>query len=56
MARAAAELLRLLLETLDREVTSVIEIVRGGREAIPWVLSPDEYGVFDRRTGYQFSR
>lgn len=53
MNHAAIELCR-LLETLDREGTSVIEIVRDGREATAWTLYPDEAGIFDRKTKCQF--
>jgi hypothetical protein len=53
MRDAAAELRR-LLESLASEGTSVIDLVCNGRLATPWTLYPDEYGVFDRRTGCQF--
>jgi len=50
---AAAELRR-LLATLEREGTSVIDLVRGGHPATAWTLYPDENGVFDRETKCQF--
>ncbi len=53
MGGAASELLQ-LLESLAREGTSVIDLVCNRRETTPWTLYPDEYGVFDRRTGCQF--
>jgi hypothetical protein len=52
MTDAATSLLR-LLETLDRDGKSVVELVRDGREATPWVLYPGEYGIFDRETRCQ---
>ncbi len=53
MGPAARELLQ-LLEALDREGTSVIDIVRGARDVMPWTVYPDEEGVFDRATHCQF--
>jgi hypothetical protein len=50
---AAVELCR-LLEALEREGTSVIDLVRDGHDATPWTLYPDEYGIFDRETKCQF--
>jgi hypothetical protein len=52
--RDTASELRQLLETLEREGTSVIDLVCNGRQAIPRTLYPDQYGVFDRRMGCQF--
>jgi len=46
--------LRQLLESLAAEGTSVVDLICNGRPATPWTLYPDEYGVFDRRTGCQF--
>jgi hypothetical protein len=51
---AAAAQLRRLLETLEREGTSVIDLIRGGRDTTAWTLYPDEYGIFDRETKCQF--
>lgn len=44
----------MLLEGLDREGTSVTALARGGRRQEPWVLYPDEYGIFDRKRHSQF--
>ncbi len=46
--------LRNLLQELERQGTSVIDLVRGGQPVQPWRLYPGESGVFDRRTRYQF--
>jgi hypothetical protein len=46
--------LRMLLKELEREGTSVIDLVRGGQPFEPWRLYPGESGVFDRSTRYQF--
>ena len=50
---ALADLARLLAD-LDREGTSVMALVRGGRLPEPWTLYPDEYGIFDRKRRSQF--
>jgi uncharacterized protein DUF6969 len=49
----ALELLN-LLEELDGEGTTVIDLVRGGRPLVPWRLYPNDDGIFDRRTHCQF--
>jgi hypothetical protein len=49
----AVELLD-LLEGLEREGTSVLELVRAGQPLVPWRLYPDESGIFDRQTRCQF--
>ncbi len=46
--------LRNLLHELEKQGTSVIDLVRGGQPMQPWRLYPGESGVFDRRTRYQF--
>lgn len=43
-----------LLDELDRDGTSVVELVCGVAEPEPWRLYPGEYGVFDRTTSSQF--
>lgn len=43
-----------LLEDLERNGTSVMELVRGGRTQQPWALYPGESGIFDRKTRSQF--
>jgi hypothetical protein len=43
-----------LLDTLDRERTSVVELVCGTANPEPWKLYPGEYGIFDRTTASQF--
>jgi hypothetical protein len=50
----ALEELARLLEDLDREGTSVMALARGGRRQEPWILYPDEYGIFDRKRHSQF--
>ncbi len=44
----------MLLEGLDREGTSVMALARGGRRQAPWILYPDDYGIFDRKRHSQF--
>lgn len=46
--------LRVLLEELEGEGTTVIDLVRGGQPLEPWRLYPGESGIFDRSTQYQF--
>ena len=46
--------LRRLLEELDRDGTTVMDLVREGRPQVPWTLYPGEYGIFDRGRGSQF--
>jgi len=46
--------LRNLLQELERQGTSVIDLVRGDKPVQPWRLYPGESGIFDRRTHYQF--
>jgi Domain of unknown function (DUF6969) len=46
--------LRNLLEELEREGTSVIDLVRDGQPLQPWRLYPGESGIFDPGTRYQF--
>jgi hypothetical protein len=48
----ARELLA-LLEELERQGTSVIDLVRDGQPDEPWRLYPGENGIFDRRTRCQ---
>src|SRR5262249_44299416 len=48
-----ARLLR-LLEGLDRDGTTVMDLVREGRPQSPWTLYPGENGIFDRRRRGQF--
>jgi len=43
-----------LLEGLERAGTSVMALARGGRPQEPWILYPDEYGIFDRKRHSQF--
>lgn len=43
-----------LLEDVERQGTSMMELVREGRSQEPWTLYPSEYGVFDRDTRSQF--
>ena len=50
----ALEELTSLLAELDRKGTSVMALVRRGRPREPWVLYPDEYGIFDRQRHSQF--
>jgi hypothetical protein len=49
----AVELVQ-LLESLEREGTTVMDLVRAGQAAEPWRLYPGEEGVFDRLTRCQF--
>ena len=51
--RPALELLN-LLEELERNGTSVIDLVTAGQPAEPWRLYPGENGIFDRQTRCQF--
>lgn len=51
---AAIVALRRLLDELDREGTSVVELVCGTPRPEPWTLYPSEYGVFDSTTASQF--
>lgn len=46
--------LRGLLEELDRERTSAVELLCRTATPQPWTLYPGEYGVFDRKTSSQF--
>lgn len=46
--------LSLLLASLERTGTTVMALARGGRPQEPWVLYPDEYGIFDRKRRSQF--
>jgi len=50
---ALADLARLLAD-LERAGTSVMALARGGKPPEPWVLYPDEYGIFDRKRHSQF--
>jgi hypothetical protein len=43
-----------LLANLDRAGTSVMALARCGRPQEPWILYPDEYGIFDRKRHTQF--
>lgn len=52
-AQASVELRR-LLETLEREGTTLGERICGRNGLEPWTIYPGEYGVFDRRTRSQF--
>lgn len=51
---AAARELVGLLERLEREGTSVMELICGTRTPEPWTLYPDNYGMFSMRTRSQF--
>ncbi len=51
---SAVEELLQLLETLERDGITVMNLVRAGRPAEPWRLYPGEEGVFDRLTRCQF--
>jgi hypothetical protein len=46
--------LRDLLEDLERNGTSVMDMVRDGQPLVPWRLYPGDSGIFDLRTRYQF--
>jgi hypothetical protein len=43
-----------LLEGLERQGTTVIDLVTRGQAVEPWWLYPGEHGIFDRHTRYQF--
>ena len=43
-----------VLEGLEREGTTVMDLVRAGQPAEPWRLYPGEEGIFDRSTRCQF--
>ena len=43
-----------LLEGVEREGTSVVELVCATARPVPWKLYPGENGVFDRTTSSQF--
>lgn len=43
-----------LLDALDRDHMTVVELVCGTRTPEPWRLYPGEYGIFDRTTASQF--
>ncbi len=43
-----------LLDGLERAGTTVMALARDGRPQEPWVLYPDEYGIFDRKRRSQF--
>lgn len=43
-----------LLEDLERQGTTVIDLVTRGQAVQPWRLYPGEHGIFDRHTRYQF--
>jgi hypothetical protein len=51
---AAARELIGLLERLERDGTSVMELICGTRTPEPWKLYPDDYGMFSMRTRSQF--
>jgi hypothetical protein len=51
--KATLELLN-LLEELERQGTTVIDLVTRGQTVEPWRLYPREHGVFDRQTRCQF--
>jgi hypothetical protein len=42
-----------LLDDLDRERTSVVELLCRTARPQPWTLYPGEYGIFDRKTSSQ---
>ncbi len=50
----ATEQLYRLLEGLEHEGTTVMDLVCGGASPEPWTLYPGEHGIFDRRTKSQF--
>ena len=43
-----------LLESLERDCTSVMELICDTRTPTPWKTYPDDYGVFSMRTRSQF--
>jgi hypothetical protein len=43
-----------LLEDLERSRTSIIDVITEGQPIEPWRLYPDDRGIFDRETRYQF--
>jgi hypothetical protein len=43
-----------LLEELDRERTTIVELLCRTARPQPWTLYPGEYGIFDRKTSSQF--
>jgi len=51
--KAALELLN-LLEELERQGATVIDLVTRQQAVEPWRLYPGEHGIFDRRTRCQF--
>jgi Domain of unknown function (DUF6969) len=51
---AAARELIGLLERLERDSTSVMELICGSRTPEPWKLYPDDCGTFSIRTRSQF--
>lgn len=51
--KATLELLN-LLEELERQGTTVIDLVTRGQTAEPWRLYPGEHDIFDRGTRCQF--
>src|SRR5262249_16798354 len=53
-AVTALEELATLLEGLDREGTSAMALARGERQQEPWILYPNDYGIFDRKRHSQF--
>src|SRR5262249_24719309 len=46
--------LRSLLEDLETNGTTVIDMVQDAQPLVPWRLYPGDSGIFDRRTRYQF--
>jgi hypothetical protein len=51
--KATLELLK-LLEELERQGTTVIDLVTRQQAVRPWRLYPGEHGIFDRHTRCQF--
>lgn len=43
-----------LIENLEHEDTSVMELICGTAKPEPWKIYPDDYGVFSTRTRSQF--
>jgi len=50
----AASQLGEIVEQLHREGQTVMNLARAGQAPGPWQLYPNEYGIFDERTRYQF--
>ena len=51
---SAVEDLVALLNGLEREGLTMMDLACGGRAPEPWTIYPHEYGIFDARTRSQF--